>query len=130
MRQKVVIKLYINGNDQKSRTKAFKIAVSQPGVISAVMQGGGLENYKLEVVGDYIDAVILTNCLKKKLGQAQLVSVGPVAAATFSNNNNEWPHAFSAVADHQPPQLNIYRGIPQYQVYEDTGPNPECCSIM
>ncbi|KAG5597423.1 hypothetical protein H5410_038655 [Solanum commersonii] len=88
------------------------------------MQGGGLENYKLEVVRDYIDAVILTNCLKKKLGQAQLVSVGPVAA------ENERPHAFSAVADHQPPQLNIYRGIPQYQVYEVTGPNPECCSIM
>ncbi|KAK6785302.1 hypothetical protein RDI58_018757 [Solanum bulbocastanum] len=130
MRQKVVIKLYINGNDQKSRTKAFKIAVSQPGVISAVMQGGGIENYNLEVVGDYIDAVILTNCLKKKLGQAQLVSVGPVAAATVSNNDNRRPHAFSVVADVQPPQSNVYRGIPQYQVYEVTGPNPECCSIV
>lgn len=30
--QKVVIRLSINGHDKKSRSKAFKIAVSQPGM--------------------------------------------------------------------------------------------------
>ncbi|KAM3382668.1 hypothetical protein P3S68_008243 [Capsicum galapagoense] len=41
--QKVIIGLSINGNDKKSRSKAFKIAVSQPGVNSAAIKcvGGG-----------------------------------------------------------------------------------------
>ncbi|KAM3302093.1 hypothetical protein P3S67_016595 [Capsicum chacoense] len=117
-RQKVVIKLYINGNDQKSRTKAFKIAVSQPGVLSAAIQRGGFENYYLEVVGEYIDAAILTNSVRKKLGQAQLVSLGP-ATPQASPAATQWPQ-----------QPYSYLGVPQHQVYEVTDPNPECCSIM
>ncbi|MCD9638360.1 hypothetical protein HAX54_022260 [Datura stramonium] len=96
------------------------------GVVSAAIQGGGAENYKLEVVGEHIDAVVLTNCLRKKLGQAQLESVGPVASA--NNNNNAWPQAAASVP--QPPQPYSYLGVPQYQFYEATDPNPLCWPTM
>ncbi|KAK4342203.1 hypothetical protein RND71_038019 [Anisodus tanguticus] len=126
MKQKVIIKLFMDRNDQRSRTKAFKIAVSQPGVESVAIQEG--DNYNLDVVGEHIDAVVLTNCLRKKLGHAQLVSVGPVAA----DDNNASANAEASEPVTTQPQPYSYPdfGVPQYQVYEVRDPNPECCSIM
>ncbi|CAN4104403.1 unnamed protein product [Withania somnifera] len=125
--QKVIIKLFVDSNDQRSRTKAFKIAVSQPGVESAAIKEG--ENYKLEVVGEHIDAVVLTNCLRRKLDQAQLISVAPVVIG-----NSEDVNASSSTDSYVNPQPHIYSypdfGAPQYQVYEVREPNPQCCSIM
>ncbi|KAK4374013.1 hypothetical protein RND71_004690 [Anisodus tanguticus] len=74
--QKVVIRLSMNENDKKSRSKAFKIAASHPGTcgISSYARG---EN-QLEVEGEQIDAIVLTKLLRKKLKQAELLSVGPV----------------------------------------------------
>ncbi|CAN4103105.1 unnamed protein product [Withania somnifera] len=123
MKQKVIIKLFIDRSDKRSRTKAFKIAVSQPGVESAAIKGD--EDYELEVVGEHIDAVLLTNCLRKKLGQAKLVSVGPVVAAVDADSSTD--------SDANPqPYMYSYPdfGAPQYQVYEVRDSNPECCSIM
>ncbi|KAK3025521.1 hypothetical protein RJ639_042056, partial [Escallonia herrerae] len=71
--QKVVIK--VSMNDQKSRSKAMKIAVGSTGVESAALKGEGKN--QLEVVGDGIDAVALTTLLRKNVGFAELVSVGP-----------------------------------------------------
>lgn len=48
---------------------------------------GVSENYELEVLGEQIDAVI--NSLRKKLGQAQPVSVGPVDDAANNNTNSD-----------------------------------------
>ncbi|KAM3222419.1 hypothetical protein P3L10_021689 [Capsicum annuum] len=130
MTQKVIIKLFIDRNDQRSRTKAFKIAVSQPGVDSAAIKEG--ESYELEVVGEHIDAVILTNCLRKKLGHVELISVGPIDDDNDNDNDNHNTVSTNSDAN---PQPNIYSyfpdfGAPQYQVYEVRDPNPECCSIM
>ncbi|XP_060189675.1 heavy metal-associated isoprenylated plant protein 16-like [Lycium barbarum] len=79
MKQKVVIRLSWQGNDQESRSKAVETAVSRPGVESATLQGDGRN--QLEVVGEQIGAVTLTKLLREKLGQAELVSVGPATAA-------------------------------------------------
>ncbi|XP_059316767.1 putative late blight resistance protein homolog R1B-23 isoform X2 [Lycium ferocissimum] len=74
IKKKLVLRLYVRGNDQKCRTKALKIAVSQPGVEAAAITGE--ERNHLEVVGEQIDVVALTNSLRKKLGHVQLVSIG------------------------------------------------------
>uniref|UniRef100_M1BGF2 Metal ion binding protein n=1 Tax=Solanum tuberosum TaxID=4113 RepID=M1BGF2_SOLTU len=129
MKQRAFIKLFIDRNNRKSRTKAFKIAVSQPGVESAAIKEG--EDFQLEVVGD-IDAVDLTNCLRKKLGHAQLLSVGPVVVVTDSDNDNDNDNLGGGTGFDANPQPHSYPyfGVPQYQVYEVSDPNPECCSIM
>lgn len=96
------------------------------GVESVTIKEG--ENYELEVVGEHIDAVVLTKCLRKKLGNAQLVSVGPVVAVAV-----DIVHAGSSSTDtYANPQPYSYHhfGVPQYQVYEIRDPNPEFCSIM
>ncbi|MCD9638359.1 hypothetical protein HAX54_022259 [Datura stramonium] len=122
-----------------SSTRLFDIlnfffgALLHIGVESAAIQGG--ENYVLEVVGEHVDAVVLTNCLRKKLGQAQLESVGPVVVAAENNNNNNVGSTGSDATPEavvQLPQTYSYPdfGVPQYQVYQVRDPNPECCSIM
>ncbi|CAK7349165.1 unnamed protein product [Dovyalis caffra] len=66
MKQKVVIKVTLNG--QKSRSKALKIAVGF----------SGQDKSQIEVVGDGVDVAKLTILLKKKMGYADLVSVSAV----------------------------------------------------
>ncbi|RVW46209.1 Heavy metal-associated isoprenylated plant protein 16 [Vitis vinifera] len=72
MKQKVVIKVAMNG--QKSRTKALKIAVGVSGVESAALKGQ--EKDEIEVTGEEIDVVALTFLLRKNVGNAEVVSVG------------------------------------------------------
>ena len=62
----------MNGN--KSRSKVLKIAVGAPGVQSAGFTGKELD--QLEVVGEGIDAVVLTSLLRKNVGPSDLISVG------------------------------------------------------
>ncbi|TMW80597.1 hypothetical protein EJD97_017924 [Solanum chilense] len=119
MQQKIVIRLSLNGNDQKYRTKAFKIAVSQSGVESAAITGDGKN--QLEVVGE-VDAATLTSLLRKNLGKADLVSVGPAGGG---------PAAAAAMVQSQPG--SYYYAYPSYQypVYQVTDSYGESnCSIM
>ncbi|MCD9638358.1 hypothetical protein HAX54_022258 [Datura stramonium] len=132
MKQKVVIKLSLNGNDQKYRSKAFKIAVSQPGVESAAMQGD--EKNQLEVMGDQIDAVKLTSLLRKNLGQADLVSVGPVGGGGDNKDDPKPQAGAAAAAAVTLPQAPLYYytyppyQYPVYQVSDSY--NQPSCSIM
>jgi hypothetical protein len=41
----------------------------------------GEEKDKLVVIGDGVDAVKLTNCLRKKVGHTEIVSLGEVKAS-------------------------------------------------
>ncbi|KAF3445159.1 hypothetical protein FNV43_RR14852 [Rhamnella rubrinervis] len=75
MKQKVVIKVSLN--DKKCRTKAIKTAVGVDGVIQAALQQ---DKNQIEVTGDGIDVVDLTNRLRKSLKYAEVVSVTPVEA--------------------------------------------------
>ncbi|KAK2986418.1 hypothetical protein RJ640_011856 [Escallonia rubra] len=73
LQQKVVIE--VSMNDQKRRSKAMKISGGSNGVESAALKGEGKN--QLEVVGDRIDAVVLTTLLRKNVGFAELVTVIP-----------------------------------------------------
>lgn len=68
-KQKMVIKLSLG--DAKKRAKALKTAVALDGVVSVALDGE-----KLVVIGDGTDSVEMTALLRKKLGYADLVSVG------------------------------------------------------
>ncbi|CAL5342243.1 unnamed protein product [Camellia sinensis] len=72
MKQKVVIKVSMNG--QKSRSKALKKVVGVQGVEAAALQGQD----KIEVTGESMDVIGLTTSLRKSVGYAELVSVTPV----------------------------------------------------
>ncbi|KAH0744871.1 hypothetical protein KY290_032864 [Solanum tuberosum] len=125
--QKVVIRLSLNGNDQKCRTKAFKIAVSQSGVESAAITGDGKN--QLEVVGE-VDAATLTSLLRKNLGQADLVSVGPAGGGPAAAAPAP---AVAAAAMVQSQPGSYYYAYPSYQypVYQVTDSYGESnCSIM
>ncbi|KAJ0051385.1 hypothetical protein Pint_01794 [Pistacia integerrima] len=74
MKQKVVIKV-TSMNGQKSRSKVLKIAVGGFGVESAALKGD--DKTQIEITGDGMDPVALTSLLRKKVGHAELVSVGP-----------------------------------------------------
>ncbi|KAF7833278.1 heavy metal-associated isoprenylated plant protein 16 [Senna tora] len=74
LKQKVVIEVG-SMNTQKLRSKALKIAVSCAGVEAAGLKGEGKK--QIEVTGEGIDAVALTNVLRKRVGFAEIVSVGP-----------------------------------------------------
>ncbi|XP_059284119.1 heavy metal-associated isoprenylated plant protein 12-like [Lycium ferocissimum] len=120
MKQKVVIRLYLSGCDQKCRSKAFKKAVSLPGVESAAMTGD--EKNQLEVVGE-IDAVELTRVLRKSMGQAELVSVGP------DKKKEEKKPEVVAIETLPQPALYCYAYPPQCPVYQVTD-SDGFCSIM
>ncbi|OIT00253.1 PREDICTED: heavy metal-associated isoprenylated plant protein 39-like [Nicotiana attenuata] len=129
MKQKVVIRLFLNGNDQKYRTKAFKIAVSQPGVESAAMTGQ--EKNQLEVVGE-IDAADLTSLLRKNLGQAELVSVGPAGGGDKKDDKASDAKTQAAAAVAQPQPALYYYTYPQYPPVYQIGDSYDQsgCSIM
>ncbi|KAG5227920.1 heavy metal-associated isoprenylated plant protein [Salix suchowensis] len=71
MKQKIVIKVTVKG--PRCRSKALKIAVGLSGVESVGLVGQ--DKSHIEVVGDGVDAVELTDLLRKKVGYAELASV-------------------------------------------------------
>ncbi|TVU15665.1 hypothetical protein EJB05_39198, partial [Eragrostis curvula] len=77
MKQKIVIKVHMTCD--KCRKKALGIAATAHGVQSMGIEG----DYKdqLVVVGDGVDAINLTSCLRKKLGGAEIVTVEAVGDA-------------------------------------------------
>ncbi|RWR84860.1 heavy metal-associated isoprenylated plant protein 46 [Cinnamomum micranthum f. kanehirae] len=85
MKQKLVVQ--VDMHDAKSRSKAMKIVVGLPGVISATVEA---DKNQLTVVGDGVDSINLTTQLRKHMSSkierllctsmvsSQLVSVTPV----------------------------------------------------
>ncbi|KAK0591081.1 hypothetical protein LWI29_035419 [Acer saccharum] len=84
MKQKVVIKVTMNG--QKSRSKALKIVVGASGVESAAWKGDNIE-----VTGEELDPACLTLLLRKKLGYADLVSVEERKKKRKKKRRKMWP---------------------------------------
>ncbi|KAH8499014.1 hypothetical protein Peur_074159 [Populus x canadensis] len=114
MKQKIVIK--VTGNGPKSGTKALRIAVGLSGVESAGL--GGEDKSQIEVVGDGVDAVQLTNLLRKKVGYAELASV------TAVGEKKEEPAV-------QPVDWPVYvGGMPQTYIYPIHPHQEPSCSIM
>ncbi|KAL1817977.1 hypothetical protein ACET3Z_020551 [Daucus carota] len=74
MKQKVVIRVDMS-DPKKSKAKAIKTAATIPGVESVAIKGDSTD--MLEVIGNEIDTVELTNLLRKNVGGADLISVVP-----------------------------------------------------
>ncbi|KAL3508943.1 hypothetical protein ACH5RR_028345 [Cinchona calisaya] len=134
MKQKVVIKLSMH--DQKSRKKALKTVAGHTGVESTALQGQ--EKNQIEVVGEGIDAVVLTTLLRKNLGYAEIVSVSPVGQKKPDEKKGDdkkddakktnKPSAPVIGSSHPDPY--VYSGVP-YQMYEIREPSYDtCCTIM
>ncbi|KAJ6895664.1 hypothetical protein NC651_022010 [Populus alba x Populus x berolinensis] len=114
MKQKIVIK--VTGKGAKSHSKALQIAVGLSGVESAGL--GGEDKSQIEVVGDGVDAVQLTNLLRKKVGYAELASVEAVG------EKKEEPAV-------QPVAWSVYGGsMPQTYIYPVHPYQDPSCSIM
>ncbi|XP_059664643.1 heavy metal-associated isoprenylated plant protein 16-like [Cornus florida] len=123
MKQKLVIKVCLNG--KKSRSKAMKIVVGISGVESAALQGA--DKNQIEVTGDGVDAVVLTTALRKNVGYAELVSVTAVGEKKPEPRKIEanvvQPPLIRTPCYQYPPCRMIY----EYWEYPDQDP---ICSIM
>ncbi|CAJ2668375.1 heavy metal-associated isoprenylated plant protein 16-like [Trifolium pratense] len=118
-KQKIVIKMSLN--DQKSRSRAMKIAVGVSGVEGATIQGDNKD--QIEVTGEGVDSVRLTSLLRKRFCHAELVSVGDVGKPEEKKEEKKdetkveaivaWPYNYS---------------VPHYPVYQIR--NDPSCSIM
>ncbi|KAJ4730272.1 Heavy metal-associated isoprenylated plant protein [Melia azedarach] len=124
MKQKVVIKISMEGH--KSRSKALKVAVGVCGVESAALKGD--DKSQIEVTGDGMDSVALTSLLRKKVGYAELVSVGPADGG----QKKEEPKKENEVKVQPIQYWPVYHGgVPHYDypvVAVDRHSDP--CSIM
>ncbi|XP_010251773.1 PREDICTED: uncharacterized protein LOC104593570 [Nelumbo nucifera] len=134
MKQKVVIKVPVNGS--KSRTKNHKIAVGIQGVESASLQGE--DKSQIVVEGEWIDSITLTVSLRKSLGSAELVSVSEVKEKKEEKTNNNQSTAAAKATDTVQSVdwfLNYNQAaysMPQYCVYQAPNPNTsaDACAIM
>ncbi|ONK68358.1 uncharacterized protein A4U43_C05F10580 [Asparagus officinalis] len=126
-KQKIVIRVTMK--DAKKRSKALKIAVGLPGVISAGL--GGVDKDTIVVVGDGIDSVELTMILRKRMGSADLVSVTTTNEKKYKEFEGDqrttmqiWPSQtpFASYDSYSP-----YSSYPYtYQVHE---PTPSCATM-
>lgn len=99
------------------------------GVESAAITGDGKN--QLEVVGE-VDAATLTSLLRKNLGQADLVSVGPAGGDKKPAAPAPAPAAAAAAVVQSQPDSYYYVYPPyQYPVYQVTDSYGQSnCSIM
>ncbi|KAI3428879.1 uncharacterized protein J3R85_008885 [Psidium guajava] len=117
---KVVIKVSINGHasrfccssPQSSHSKALRLAAGFPGVKSVALVG---DQDRIEVIGE-IDAVNLANLLRKKVGFAEIVSVG--RAKKEGEGSEDKPNDAQPVVWPYPRQEIVY--------IQDPYPKPSC----
>ncbi|KAK1389190.1 hypothetical protein POM88_017368 [Heracleum sosnowskyi] len=127
MKQKVVIRVDMS-DPKKSRAKAMKIAATFSGVESVAIKGDDKD--KLEVIGEEIDTVKLAKLLRKNVGRADLISIGP--AKDDKKDEVKIKPKLQVYGSNYP--YNYYDGgqVPSYKhVYEtrDSYNDPNC-SIM
>ncbi|XP_022759845.1 heavy metal-associated isoprenylated plant protein 16-like [Durio zibethinus] len=120
MKQKIVVKVTMNG--EKSRSKALQIVVGLSGVESASLKGD--DRSQIEVTGDGFDPVKLTNKLRKSVGHTELVSVSAVGGEKKDEKKDEVKPAEYVWPYNQP--LYMYQGVPSYGYAQHHDP----CSIM
>ncbi|CAN6275969.1 unnamed protein product [Urochloa humidicola] len=77
-KQKIVIKVSQLASE-KTRSKAMALVAKADGVSSMGVTGDGKD--QLEVVGDGVDTVCLVQCLRRKIGHAEILKVEEVKPA-------------------------------------------------
>ncbi|PKA47515.1 hypothetical protein AXF42_Ash014711 [Apostasia shenzhenica] len=128
--RKVVLRLPVE--DAKKRSKALKIAVGFPGVVSATSWGD-----KIMIVGEGLDSVALVMALRKKFGFVELVSVANLNEDFESFADTEM-NEFTQKMRHTVPSYptittttHPYINPPQPYIYEVHHPTSyDSCNIM
>ncbi|KAL6652579.1 hypothetical protein ACP70R_011504 [Stipagrostis hirtigluma subsp. patula] len=87
MKQKIVIR--VSMDCEKSRSKAMALVARADGVSSMGVTGDGRD--RLEVVGDGVDPVCLVQCLRKKIGHAEILQVEEVKEKKPEEKKPEQP---------------------------------------
>lgn len=124
--QKIVIKVTLNDGD-KSRTKAMKTVVAAWGVESVTWTGD--DKSKIEVTGDGLDPATLTTLLRKKVGYADLVIVGPAEKEKPKDTSSPSPALVESpyIYYNTVPYDTYYYNRMPYAYYDD---RDSSCSIM
>ncbi|KAJ4957865.1 hypothetical protein NE237_024976 [Protea cynaroides] len=109
---------------------APNIAVRQPGVESVAFQGE--EKDQLVVVGgEDTDPVVLTRLLRKTMGRAELIAVGPPDEKKKEEKKEEKKETKSEVVMQPINRPTIYQGVPPYYTVEALNYNRQpLCTIM
>ncbi|XP_068636398.1 heavy metal-associated isoprenylated plant protein 46-like [Aristolochia californica] len=122
MKQKTVLKLQMN--NPKTRSKAMKVVVGVPGVLSAAIEGE--EKNKIVVIGEGVDSINLTRLLRKTMGFAELVSVTPMDQKKKQDDDYKSHDVTKTV---KPIAWANQASVPPY-VYQYQEPNHDPCSIL
>ncbi|XP_065876105.1 uncharacterized protein [Euphorbia lathyris] len=121
MKKKMVIKVGMNGDWDKTRSKALQIAVSISGVESASM--GEKDKEQIEVIGEGVDPVKLTHSLRKKLmkwpylacflPKSRMAYAELISVVDADKKEDKKPDDKPNIVWQYPPP------VPQYVVYEE-----------
>ncbi|XP_074331742.1 heavy metal-associated isoprenylated plant protein 47-like [Apium graveolens] len=126
--QKVVIRV-VMVDQKKSRKKAMKIAATAFGVESVALTGDDRD--QIVVIGEGIDTVELAKLLRKKVGCADLLSVGPAKEEKKEDKKACEVPGVPLVCGSQPCYYN-YNPYPAVYSYDcvDQCNSSGSCSIM
>ncbi|KAG4953225.1 hypothetical protein JHK82_038848 [Glycine max] len=128
MKQKIVIRMHVE--DGKCRSKALKIAAVCQGVQSLAFEGETSD--QLVVTGEGIDAVFLTNRMRKKFSYATLLSVEEVKEEKDEGGQDggEEEDETETNENYPPPcpMCGTYHSPMYHHVVYD--PYPNSCSIL
>ncbi|ESW13676.1 hypothetical protein PHAVU_008G216200 [Phaseolus vulgaris] len=129
MKQKIVIK--VNVASDKCRREALQIAAKCSGVQSIAFDGEC--NDQVVVTGDEVDAVSLTNQIRKKFRYAKLISLKNVEEEEGGDEGGQEEEQEEETMSDEiyPPSYPICSILPSsiyHQVVYD--PYPNTCSIL
>ncbi|XP_016453818.1 disease resistance protein Pik-1-like isoform X2 [Nicotiana tabacum] len=130
MKLKYLAKCWGN-KSQDSRSKVLSIAAKIPEVEKVAIEGE--EKNELMAIGEEIDAVELVTILRKKVGFADIVSIGPVDGEKKEGDNKEEKqkggddNKGEEVANSIFPLVYGSGLIPPFQIWEVRDPY---CSIL
>ncbi|KAK3227813.1 hypothetical protein Dsin_007675 [Dipteronia sinensis] len=132
MEQQMVIKVPMSG--EKNRTKVLTIVAKTHGVTSVAIKGP--DGDWVVVTGNRVDSAELTRSLRKKIGDATIVSVQSInervreeedrcCYATSNNCDQYYPQPHRPTYHHSQPHCPVY-----YKVVDDPYPSYNNCSIL
>lgn len=125
MHESALINYYLVFIYLKSAMIMSRFISSCLGVESVALKGDDMR--QIEVMGDGVDAVALTTSLRKKVGYAEVVSVGAAGAGDQSMDDEK------IEANPEPvvwPNYHVAAPLPHYDVCVVRDYDPYGCSIL
>lgn len=127
MHESALIKYYLVFIYLKSAMIMSRFISSCLGVESVALKGDDMR--QIEVMGDGVDAVALTTSLRKKVGYAEVVSVGAAGAGAGDQSMDDE----KIEANPEPvvwPNYHVAAPLPHYDVCVVRDYDPHSCSIL